>query len=51
MKKDIIIERNEIGNCPVCNNLLPLEIKKVNYKEKEIKICKHHFIQGEIKNE
>ena len=47
MKEDIILERSEINNCPICNLSLPLEIKKVIYKEKEIKICKHHFIEGE----
>ena len=51
MNKDIILERSEIGLCPICNLPLPLEIKKINYKIKEIRICRHHFVQGKENEE
>jgi hypothetical protein len=45
--EDIILERTSLNKCPICNELLPLETKEVNYKDKIIKVCAKHSIKEE----
>ena len=44
-KIDLINERVSFFKCPICDKALGIEYKKVNYKDKEIKICKKHRVE------
>ncbi|GAG93639.1 unnamed protein product [marine sediment metagenome] len=41
-KKDIIIERNNEGLCPICTALISTDFKVAKYKGKPVRICKQH---------
>ena len=44
---DVIKERASLFKCPICNNILSLKTKEVEYNGQKIKICETHTIQGE----
>lgn len=48
---DIIKDRIDLGVCPVCTKAT-IETKIVEDKKYgKVKICKHHYVKGENKNE
>jgi len=53
--KDIVIERDMQGICPICKKKLDKnseqETKFITYKHKKVLVCKkHHGVENENKN-